>query len=547
MKAPRPLAKVLLRNMVVAYLIFAAILTSAELYFEHRNARQEITRTLEWLANTFAPGAANALWDYQHDLLRSLAVGIGEHPMTVAVEIRDLQGRMSADYQTDHHGQPSTSLVIQKTLYHHTEGGHKEALGTLRIASSEAILIRHLQDQALAIGLWITAQLIFLGGILVVLMRRLIVAPLTDFSGEVRQRMTDQWQQPIDVGRIEIAEIALLQQGFNQLLGQIADHQASIDAANAELEQRIAERTLNLDQRNQELVQEHALILALVHSFPGFVCVLRDTGQILMANSPVELLMGHPGVDLTGQPWQDLLSQSRADHPLLELFEDIKKTGRSAMQASLADSFGQERVYQFEGLRIGGDTEARIMMVGVDVTKQHREKLHLQHQAFHDRLTGLPNRALLLERLEQTIVAATRQKASFGLAFVDLDHFKPINDSAGHEAGDAVLREIANRLRQCVRESDTVARHGGDEFVLLLLSSTEQGLQRIANAVLNAVTQPIAWRNTQFMVSASIGLAIFPQDGNNIKQLLDAADTAMYRAKQAGRNRADFVSRPGTS
>jgi diguanylate cyclase (GGDEF)-like protein len=199
-------------------------------------------------------------------------------------------------------------------------------------------------------------------------------------------------------------------------------------------------------------------------------------------------------------------------------------------------------MYQFEALRIGHDTDMRIIVVGMDITEEHRQKLYLHHQAFHDRLTGLPNRALLLERLQQTLIAATRRKASFALAFIDLDQFKPINDSAGHEAGDVVLREIAYRLRQCVRESDTVARHGGDEFVLLLLDSTESGLQRVASAILQAVAQPINWQNNQFTVSASIGFAVFPRDGKDVKELLDAADAAMYRAKQAGRNRADFAN-----
>ena len=172
--------------------------------------------------------------------------------------------------------------------------------------------------------------------------------------------------------------------------------------------------------------------------------------------------------------------------------------------------------------------------------------MRLQHQAFYDRLTGLPNRALLLNRLEQTITAAHRRKTSFAVAFVDLDQFKPINDSAGHEAGDAVLREIAARLRQCVRESDIVARYGGDEFVLLLLDSTDQGLQRVASAILEAAAQPILWQETQFKISASVGFAMFPSDGDSAKALLDVADAAMYRAKQAGRNRVDFGCRGTT-
>ena len=217
--------------------------------------------------------------------------------------------------------------------------------------------------------------------------------------------------------------------------------------------------------------------------------------------------------------------------------------GQGNAQATFTATTGPAQTYQFEALRIGQGTDARIIMVGVDITAQQEQKLLLQHLAFHDRLTGLPNRALLLEHLDNALRSTRYQQQPFALAFIDLDQFKPINDSAGHEAGDAVLQEIASRLRQCVREQDLVSRHGGDEFVLFL-NSPAQGLPRIAHAILETITHPIDWQGARFQVSASIGFALFPRDGTSPQQLLDAADAAMYRAKQAGRNRADFGSAP---
>ncbi len=545
MKPTRPLAQVLLRKAIVGYLIFAVGVTGLQLCFEYRNARQEIIRSLDSLARTFAPGVASALWDYQEDLLKSLAHSIGEHELVEAVGISDFRGRINANWRAANDETTSPSLTVQQKLYHRFEDGHEEPLGTLVITSSDDRVFARLQNIAWSVGLSIAAQLLFLGGMLVVLAHMLMVKPLAQFSGQIRQWAAEgQEQCYIDLGPVEIAEIVTLQQGFNQLLRRIAESHALTIVANAELEQRVAQRTRNLNQRNQELAHEHHFILALVRSIPGFVCILDDGGHILIANHAAEALIGYPGVPLAGQHWSFLVTLAPEDHPLQTLFHQAHATGSATAQVSLVDEAGQECAYQFEALRVGNDADARIIVVGVDITEQHEQKLHLQHLAFHDRLTGLPNRALFIERLEQTLTAAARRNASFAVAFIDLDKFKPINDSAGHEAGDTVLREIAGRLRQCVRESDTVARQGGDEFVLLLQDSTQQGLQRVAEAVLEKVSQPIHWQNAVFTISASIGFALFPKDGKNIEELLSAADVSMYRAKQAGRNQADFGARP---
>lgn len=547
MNATRPLARVLLRKVVAAYLVFALALTGIELYVEYRNIRQNIAESLDRLAMAFAPSAAQALWDYQQDLLQALAAGISEHNFVVAVNIRDINGRMNVDFRTPAGGSSSSSLTARQPLSHRFQDGQQETLGVLSITSSEALLFSHLKERALSVGLAVIAQLLFLGGVLALLSQMLVVKPLTRFSQQVGQLIVEEGRAKlIDFGGVEITEIAILQQGFNRLLQQVAENHALMAAANADLEQRVAERTHDLDRRNQELSREHELILALVRASPGFVCILDEAGRILVANASAEALIGHPAIRLSEQSWPILPILAAADHPLRQLLDQVRRADAASVKASFSNQRGQERRYQFEALRIGRDAEVRIIVLGMDITEEHEQKLRLQHQAFYDRLTGLPNRALLLNRLEQTITAAHRRKTSFAVAFVDLDQFKPINDSAGHEAGDAVLREIAARLRQCVRESDIVARYGGDEFVLLLLDSTDQGLQRVASAILEAAAQPILWQETQFKISASVGFAMFPSDGDSAKALLDVADAAMYRAKQAGRNRVDFGCRGTT-
>lgn len=178
-----------------------------------------------------------------------------------------------------------------------------------------------------------------------------------------------------------------------------------------------------------------------------------------------------------------------------------------------------------------------------DISERKRYQEELERQANHDMLTGLPNRILLADRVEQSIARAARLGYFLTVVFIDLDNFKFINDSLGHDAGDELLKEIASRLRHCVRTSDTVARLGGDEFVLLLgdhfrASTVISQLRR----VLAEIGRPVMLSEREFHVGASLGVAMSPGDGEDPASLLKHADTAMYAAKNRGRNNFQFFT-----
>jgi len=183
--------------------------------------------------------------------------------------------------------------------------------------------------------------------------------------------------------------------------------------------------------------------------------------------------------------------------------------------------------------------------VGVisDVTEAKHYERRLQHLAHHDALTGLANRTLLQERLKSAIDAAIAHRKQGALAFLDLDNFKHINDTFGHEAGDAVLREIALRLRASMREEDTVARLGGDEFVLVIAEQPDLAqLGMLVERIRQSVSAPIVVGGKEIQPGTSIGVGLFPQDGCNVDQIMRAADAAMYHAKTLGRNNVQFYS-----
>ena len=161
----------------------------------------------------------------------------------------------------------------------------------------------------------------------------------------------------------------------------------------------------------------------------------------------------------------------------------------------------------------------------------------MQNLAHYDPLTGLPNRTLLSDRLQQAITAAKREKSHMALMFIDLDKFKPVNDTLGHHIGDLLLKEVATRMLNCMRESDTAARIGGDEFIVLLpLIEAEIDTLAVAEKIREAICQPFKIAEHTLNISTSIGVAVYPEHGIDEKTLLKNADTAMYYAKQVGRN-----------
>ncbi len=194
--------------------------------------------------------------------------------------------------------------------------------------------------------------------------------------------------------------------------------------------------------------------------------------------------------------------------------------------------FHQARLVDIHGEVIGVVGSAR------DITERKASEEFVHHLAHHDVLTDLPNRILLHDRLRQAIALARRDKGKLAVLFIDLDRLKEVNDTLGHDVGDLLLKEVAQRMCEMVtRQADTVARLGGDEFVVLLQRvNMEQDAASVAEKIVHILAQPFIISRHTISISASIGIAFYPQHGEESVQLLKHADLAMYRAKNSGRN-----------
>lgn len=234
-----------------------------------------------------------------------------------------------------------------------------------------------------------------------------------------------------------------------------------------------------------------------------------------------------------------LLSFAMADR--INLMQRAKEQAQNqALAANQRVVSALQQSEQMLELRVRERTQA---LAEANVQLRANEKL-LQQMVHHDPLTGLANRLLLDDRLNHALSKANRQHSLMGVLLIDLDGFKPVNDSRGHAAGDQLLMMVAERLLACVREADTVARLGGDEFVIVLEDGKDNShLERIAGTIVHALSEPYPLGQDEAHISASIGIAVYPDDGSDAQTLLKHADQAMYAAKAAGRNGYRLFSR----
>lgn len=300
-----------------------------------------------------------------------------------------------------------------------------------------------------------------------------------------------------------------------------------------------------LAERDAQLREQYSLYQAMLEaqSVAGIGLFILANGKIVFANPAAAQITGY-GVD----ELKELAHFNLIPHP-----DDRERVMHNHLRRLRGEEFdnrydigiltknNQRREVEIAVSTISGDSGTQVLVVMVDITARKNTEQEIQHLALHDPLTGLSNRTLLFDRLDGAITAARRRSTSFALFFLDLDNFKPINDDLGHDAGDFVLKIIAQRLQGSVRESDTVARVGGDEFILVLQEvHGRQDALSVAEKTIAALSKPISIGEQQCAVGATLGIALYPEHGDDADTLIRHADAAMYAAKRLGKNRSQI-------
>ena len=295
-------------------------------------------------------------------------------------------------------------------------------------------------------------------------------------------------------------------------------------------------------RRTEEQLRLHAAVFETTNE--GIMVVGRD-GHIKAVNPAFSRITGYPAQEATGQSCE-ILSSGRHDSDFFRrMWESIDRDGY--WSGEIWERRKDGRIFpawlSIAAIRSDQDGISDYVSVFSDITQRKRDEQQILYQATFDTLTRLPNRTLLFDRLTQAIASARREGWKLGLMFVDLDHFKGVNDTFGHVTGDQLLKHVARRLQGAVRESDTIARFGGDEFVILLQDIGQAGdAALVAESVIRSLAIPFELDQREVYTGASIGITLFPDDADNADTLLQYADMAMYQAKEGGRNHYQFFT-----
>lgn len=332
-------------------------------------------------------------------------------------------------------------------------------------------------------------------------------------------------------------------QDVTDLTHRIQDYLKMREQASAELEERI--------KAESRLQQQKQVLTGVLESLSARIALLDSSGLVVQCNRAWTAFARERGLEQmeVGSDYLACLRSTVSDPILGEHLVE----GLTAVLEGHLTHYDEEYPYKtntgehwyimsvtplVDGL--GGGVVSHI-----DITARKQAEKKIAHLALHDGLTGLPNRLLFSDRCGQALARAKRYGKLVALLYADVDEFKTINDRYGHSVGDAVLRTVARRLAVCIRESDTVARLGGDEFVLLLadIASTADA-NGVAHKVIHSMARPIKVENNEVFARMSIGISIYPKDGNSMLPLLNSADAAMYRVKASGKNSYQFYSEP---
>jgi len=352
------------------------------------------------------------------------------------------------------------------------------------------------------------------------------------------------------------AAIGALKRGAFGYLRKPYQHEELLNTvANALQQRRLEAENRDMSWRLQ---CSEKIYRYLVDSSPDIIYMLNAEGRFTFVNDRAQQMLGFSREELIGAHYSAVVHEDDLEraHAVFSVRRGDERASRtSELRLKRINSVETERTFDHTvmtmafnamGLSAQDNAEQKKEYFGIygvarDITERKRAEQLASYQAYHDILTDLPNRVLFRDRLDLALIQAERNRTELAVMFVDLDRFKLVNDSMGHMKGDELLRQVAGRLKQSLRRGDTLARVGGDEFNLLLPEFRERkDASAIAEKILECLNQPFYLGDNELHLSASIGIAVYPSDGDNIDDLIRHADIAMYHVKALGKNGHSF-------
>ena len=522
------------RKFIVAVSVVLTFTLLASAYYVYRGEQQILNDGLEQKAKSLGEFIAlispESIYSFDITTLDRLVQQIVQDKDIHHAEIRSPEGdllttrphTMTEDmHDHDHHSQYATlNFPI-------TDGG--EPLGTLSIVV-DSTRISQLNQQNLIKLLLIDGLIILVLGVVIYSIFYLYVLKpvyrLIDGSKEI-----SEGNLAYRVTAVSNDELGRLAHSFNQMASDIEREQVALHEAN----QRLA------SEKQQSLSMANDLKLSasvFTHAREGII-ITDPNSRIIDVNEAFTRITGYEYHEAIGKNPRFLKSHRHDRDFYADLWKELMSTGHWSGEVWNRTKSGDLIA---ELLTISsitddvGETQHYVALF-TDITRQKQHQTQLEHMAHYDALTGLPNRILLADRLQQAFARETRQSSGLTVAYLDLDGFKAVNDEHGHDIGDQLLIKVAQRMSSTLRESDTLARLGGDEFAVVISQTTPEGSLLLIKRLLEAAAKPVKINHSLLQVSASIGVTFYPQpDVVDADQLVRQADQAMYQAKLQGKN-----------
>ncbi len=518
------------------------VLSGSHVYWGFLRQQQEHTDFNERVLELIAPTATRAIETSDNELASEAVLGIMKYEFIQSANIIDVSGNVLAD-QRRYNRQKEQFLWLTELIDKHFQQYSAELFSS----DEQKVLIGHVNfvvnlnsvyDQLYrdSFGYLLAeiVKILILVSLLFVFLYFYMARPLSRLVNEMQ---TINFYQPKSQRFTPLGdrkdELSQLVESGNELLESVElalDSQRSIEGALRKSEEHLRQ---------------------LIDRLPVYVSARNSEGRVVFANNAWASVFGLSPEQIRFNRLVDIASDAQ-DNILEVLGHDrvVFKEDRDVFVAeeSWLSVEGRELFWQSHYTPLKFHDESVVLVVSTDISDRKKNEADIAYMAYHDPLTGLPNRLQLVERLENELHRAARHKYFGAVLFIDLDQFKYINDSLGHPVGDVVLKEVAHRLENSVREEDLVARLGGDEFVLVLtvldtkFSESVKKASEIINKVRTELGAPIAQDNMDLRVTCSVGAVMFPDGNVTVHELLRFADTAMYQVKEGGRNGIAFFN-----
>lgn len=526
--------KLALVSLLVA-LLLGLLLGVVQSFVDYRAERDRIDQTIESLLQAYQPAAARAIYNLDALLAEEVTNGLMTYDFVTESVVIDELGNVLA--RRERALQPTAEPTALQRLIPTEHPPYAIAInivgsdntGTLMISVDlQRALEPFIQRSGTGLRLAILRTMLIVTALFLAA-HWMVTRPLTILSQRFRDvDPTAESLETLHIPHHKEDELGVLTDSANRFVRTV--------------QSLLVER----DQAEKSSQAAYENIRELIDHLPQMIYVVNHEHRLMVVNRAFAALFGRKPHDLDLALLTSLQGYINTNlwHHLFDADQQVllKQEAIQIAEQTIVGRDGRERVFECQKFPLDYRGEPAVLSVSVDITERRQAARHIQHLAYHDSLTGLPNRNYLLEHLDQIQVEAAETQKHGALIFVDLDNFKNINDSLGHAAGDFVLCEVARRLLAHAQEHDTVSRLGSDEFVLCMPEISHRSKEALfhaefrANVIRELVAAPFWFDNQRLNVTASIGIAVFPDANLAATDLLRNADIAMVTAKNLGKN-----------